>query len=41
MLTRMADYEQFASGEGRRLLVVDDDEAVLKGLSEYFTLRPA
>ena len=37
MLTRMADYEQFASGEGRRLLVVDDDEAVLKGLSEYFT----
>jgi len=36
MLTPMADYEQFASGEGRRILVVDDDEAVLKGLSEYF-----
>ncbi|HXY69691.1 MAG TPA: response regulator [Gemmatimonadales bacterium] len=33
----MADYEQFASGEGRRILVVDDDEAVLKGLSDYFT----
>jgi len=37
MLTRMADYEQFASGEGRRLLVVDDDDAVLKGLNEYFS----
>ena len=36
MLPSMADYEQFASGEGRRILVVDDDEAVLKGLSEYF-----
>ena len=33
----MADYEQFASGEGRRVLVVDDDEAVLQGLSEYFS----
>jgi FixJ family two-component response regulator len=33
----MADIEQFASGEGRRILVVDDDEAVLKGLSEYFS----
>ncbi len=33
----MADYEQFASGEGRRILVVDDDEAVLKGLSDYFS----
>ena len=32
----MNEYEQFASGEGRRLLVVDDDEAVLKGLGEYF-----
>jgi DNA-binding NtrC family response regulator len=32
----MTEYEQFASGEGRRLLVVDDDEAVLRGLSEYF-----
>ena len=37
MLTRMADYEQFASGEGRRVLIVDDDEAVLKGLDDYFT----
>ena len=27
---------QPASGEGRRVLIVDDDEAVLKGLSEYF-----
>jgi len=33
----MADYEQFESGEGRRILVVDDDEAVLKGLSDYFS----
>ncbi|HVM42166.1 MAG TPA: response regulator [Gemmatimonadales bacterium] len=33
----MADYEQFASGEGRRILVVDDDEAVLKGLGDYFS----
>ncbi len=33
----MADYDQFASGEGRRILVVDDDEAVLKGLSDYFS----
>ena len=33
----MADYDQFASGEGRRLLVVDDDEAVLKGLGDYFS----
>lgn len=32
----MSEYEQFASGEGRRILVVDDDEAVLKGLGEYF-----
>ena len=32
----MADLEQFASGRGRRILIVDDDEAVLKGLSEYF-----
>ncbi len=29
--------QQFASGEGRRILVVDDDDAVLKGLGEYFT----
>jgi len=36
MLPLMAEYEQFASGEGRRILVVDDDEAVLKGLSDYF-----
>ena len=27
---------QPASGEGRRILIVDDDEAVLKALSEYF-----
>ena len=33
----MSDLEQFASGQGRRILIVDDDEAVLKGLSEYFT----
>jgi DNA-binding NtrC family response regulator len=33
----MADLEQFASGQGRRILIVDDDEAVLKGLSEYFS----
>jgi len=32
----MTDLEQFASGQGRRILIVDDDEAVLKGLSEYF-----
>jgi DNA-binding NtrC family response regulator len=32
----MAGLEQFASGQGRRILIVDDDEAVLKGLSEYF-----
>ncbi len=32
----MSEVEQFASGEGRRILVVDDDEAVLKGLGEYF-----
>jgi len=32
----MSDLEQFASGRGRRILIVDDDEAVLKGLSEYF-----
>ncbi len=32
----MSDLE-FASGQGRRILVVDDDEAVLKGLSEYFS----
>jgi DNA-binding NtrC family response regulator len=32
----MGEPEGFASGEGRRVLVVDDDEAVLKGLSEYF-----
>jgi len=37
MLGPMADYEQFASGEGRRILVVDDDEAVLKGLGDYFS----
>ena len=35
-LTPMTEQEQFASGEGRRILIVDDDEAVLKGLSEYF-----
>jgi DNA-binding NtrC family response regulator len=33
----MPEYEQFASGEGRRILIVDDDDAVLKGLSEYFS----
>ncbi len=33
----MAELEQFASGRGRRILIVDDDAAVLKGLSEYFT----
>ena len=33
----MSDLEQFASGQGRRILIVDDDEAVLKGLSEYFS----
>jgi FixJ family two-component response regulator len=33
----MAEFEQFASGEGRRILIVDDDEAVLSGLSEYFS----
>ena len=32
----MSDLELFASGQGRRILIVDDDEAVLKGLSEYF-----
>jgi DNA-binding NtrC family response regulator len=32
----MSDLEQFASGQGRRVLIVDDDEAVLKGLSDYF-----
>ncbi len=32
----MPDLGQFASGKGRRILIVDDDEAVLKGLSEYF-----
>lgn len=32
----MSELEQFASGRGRRILIVDDDEAVLKGLSEYF-----
>ncbi len=32
----MAEYEQFARGDGRRILIVDDDEAVLSGLSEYF-----
>ncbi len=32
----MSDAGQFASGQGRRILIVDDDEAVLKGLSEYF-----
>ena len=37
MLGSMTDYEQFASGEGRRILVVDDDEAVLKGLGDYFS----
>jgi len=33
----MAEVEQFASGEGRRILIVDDDEAVLASLSDYFT----
>jgi DNA-binding NtrC family response regulator len=33
----MAEYEGFASGEGRRILIVDDDEAVLASLSEYFS----
>ena len=37
MLSPMADYEQFARGEGRRILVVDDDAAVLKGLGDYFS----
>lgn len=37
MLSLMTGVEQFTSGEGRRILVVDDDEGVLKGLSEYFT----
>jgi FixJ family two-component response regulator len=32
----MAEFEQFASGAGRRILIVDDDEAVLTGLSDYF-----
>jgi FixJ family two-component response regulator len=32
----MSDLGMFASGEGRRILIVDDDEAVLRGLSEYF-----
>jgi FixJ family two-component response regulator len=32
----MAEFEQFASGEGRRVLIVDDDQAVLTGLAEYF-----
>ena len=32
----MTGLDQFASGQGRRILIVDDDEAVLKGLSEYF-----
>jgi len=32
----MSDLEQFASGQGRRILIVDDDEAVLKGLGDYF-----
>jgi FixJ family two-component response regulator len=32
----MAELGQFASGEGRRILIVDDDEGVLRGLSEYF-----
>jgi FixJ family two-component response regulator len=32
----MSDVDSFASGQGRRILIVDDDEAVLKGLSEYF-----
>lgn len=32
----MPDPGQFASGQGRRILIVDDDEGVLKGLSEYF-----
>jgi DNA-binding NtrC family response regulator len=33
----MAAGEQFMSGEGRRILIVDDDEAVLSGLSKYFS----
>ena len=33
----MPEAGQFASGQGRRILIVDDDEAVLKGLSEYFS----
>jgi FixJ family two-component response regulator len=32
----MSGLEQFASGQGRRVLIVDDDEAVLAGLGEYF-----
>ncbi len=32
----MPELEQFASGRGRRILIVDDDEAVLKGLTDYF-----
>ncbi len=32
----MPEAGQFASGHGRRILIVDDDEAVLTGLAEYF-----
>ncbi len=36
MVAVITDLAEFASGEGRRILIVDDDEAVLNGLSEYF-----
>lgn len=32
----MSEAFRAASGEGRRILIVDDDEAVLKALSDYF-----
>ncbi|MBI4541797.1 MAG: response regulator [Gemmatimonadetes bacterium] len=32
----MPEAFRAASGEGRRILIVDDDEAVLKALSDYF-----
>jgi DNA-binding response OmpR family regulator len=34
----MTEPTQPASGEGRRLLIVEDDEAVLKGLGDYFAV---
>ena len=32
----MSPTAQTASGEGRRVLIIDDDAAVLKGLADYF-----